>query len=107
MWQYAVLPDGKEYGAQSASIDHDIGKRSFIYQDPPEPPTEQEYEIVKCRWLYGREKLSALGNAGEAIVAIKAGQIVQGVDPPEHDGKWVKVRWSGEVWMHGYYLEEM
>ena len=101
------MPDGKEYGAQSASIDHDIGKHSFIYQDPPEPPTEQEYEIVKCRWLYGREKLSALGNAGEAIVAIKAGQIVQGVDPPEHDGKWVKVRWSGEVWMHGYYLEEV
>ena len=105
MWQYAVLPDGREYGAQSKSLDHNIGKHSFVYQDPPEPPdppTAQEYEIVNCTWLNGRTETNSTKD--NRVISMRAGQVVEKID---QDGRWVKVRYKGEFWMHSGYLEEV
>jgi hypothetical protein len=47
MWQYAVKPDGKDYGAQSASIDHDYAQDWMILPvTPPPPPTDLEARLM-------------------------------------------------------------
>ena len=45
VWQYAVKPDGKVYGAQSASIDHNTADDSFLTAYPPPPAPVDPLDI--------------------------------------------------------------
>jgi hypothetical protein len=69
MWQYAVKPDGKEYGAQSASIDHNYAQDWMILPVVPPPPTNLEARVTALE--IGHEDLSKdMGVFAAALVAL-------------------------------------
>ena len=52
VWQYAVKPDGKEYGAQSASIDHNYAQDWMILPAVPPPAPSLEARVTALEMEY-------------------------------------------------------